>query len=299
MVEWYRNEKRKRKIKMQDLYEILSISRQAIHQGLRANREDINACERQLKEAMVIRKTHRRMGCRKIANQVKTKRYGRDKTEQLLLENGLRIHRKRKHIRTTQSQAEMYFPNLIEGLILTNKNQVIQTDITYFRIGENHYYIVFIIDIYTRLITGYNVGQTMKAEENIKALLMAIRTRNGDNLEGMIHHSDKGSQYIDKDYLGLIKENNIVISMCRNAWENAYTERINRTIKEEYLEPMNINNFAALKREVKKAVYLYNHKRPHQRLYKQMTPIEFEHYLTTINQNEHPEMLLYKAVQKL
>ena len=128
---------------------------------------------------------------------------------------------------------------------------------------------------------------------------MSIKTRNGDDLVGMIHHSDKGSQYIDKDYLGLIKANKMVVSMCSYAWENAYTERINRTIKEEYLETMEITNFAALKRAVKKAVYLYNHKRPHQRLYRQMTPIDFEQYLTTINQNEHPEMPLYKDIQKL
>lgn len=128
---------------------------------------------------------------------------------------------------------------------------------------------------------------------------MAIKTRDGDNLAGMIHHSDKGSQYIFKDYLSLIQKNDIVVSMCQYAWENAYTERINRTIKEEYLEPMEIKNFATLKRAVKKAVYLYNHQRPHQRLYKQMTPIQFEYYLTSITQNEHPEMPLYQATQKL
>lgn len=136
MVEWYRSERRKRAIKMESVYEILSISRQAVHKGLRTIEKDINYSDRLLKGAMLIRQTHRKMGCRKIANQIKIKQYGRDKTEHLLLQNGLRIHHKRKHIRTTQSQTEQYYPNLIEGLILTDKNQVIQTDITYFIIGE-------------------------------------------------------------------------------------------------------------------------------------------------------------------
>jgi transposase InsO family protein len=186
----------------------------------------------------------------------------------------------------------MYYPNLIKGLVLTNKNQVIQTDITYFIIGEEHYYLVFIIDVYTRLIIGYNVSRTLKATENIKALQMGIKMRQqtDDNLENMIHHSDKGSQYIDKDYLDLLQQHKIIISMCDYAWENAYTERINRTIKEEYLETMEINDFAALK----KAVYLYNHERPHQSI-QQMTPVQFEQYIKSIDENQRPRMKLYEA----
>lgn len=239
------------------------------------------------------------MGCRKIANRIKMNSYGRDKTERVLLNSGFRIMRKLKYIRTTDRQEQMYFPNLIQGLILNNKNQVIQTDITYYSIGEDHYYIVFIIDVYTRFITGYNVSNTLKATENIKALEMLLKVRAEDDLTGMIHHSDKGSQYIDKKYLSLISTYDMSISMCDYAWENAYSERINRTIKEEYLETRPISSLSQLKKEVKRAVYLYNHERAHTNLYKQMSPAQFESYLLTIDKSDYPPMQLYEPVEEV
>jgi putative transposase len=280
-------------IKMEQVYPILNITRQAYHKALSKQSEQKDCSDKLIHRAEKIRMKHRRMGCRKIARRIKVSGYGRDKTERLLLESGFRIARKIKYVKTTQRQMEMYFPNLLQGLILNGKNQVVQIDITYFIIGESHYYIVFIIDVYTRIITGYNVSDTLKASENIKALEMALKLREEDDLTGMIHHSDKGSQYIDKDYLLLIGKYDISVSMCDYAWENAYSERINRTIKEEYLETKEIKNFHQLKKEVKRAVYLYNHERGHDNLYKHMSPTEFEQYLLTIDVDQYPQMELY------
>jgi transposase InsO family protein len=277
-------------IKMQALYQTFDITRQAVHQGSKREEDQLQVSDKLIMQAQGVRKNHPRMGCRKIANRIKVPGQGRDKVETLLLHKGFRIKRKLKHIRTTQSQREMYFPNLIQGLKLNNKNQVIQTDITYYRVGDNHYYITFLIDVYTRLIIGYNVGKTLKATENIKALMMAIKTRTGDNLQGLIHHSDRGSQYINKEYLELVKGKGMLVSMCNYAWENAYGERINRTIKEEYLEARTIRNFIHLKQEVSRSVYLYNHDRGHHSLHG-MTPVEFEKHL---NENAGMEMTLYQ-----
>lgn len=280
---------------MEQVYERLNLTRQAFHKfggkALRQQQDDHHL----VKCAASLRDKHHRMGCRKIANRIKITGYGRDKTERLLLKSGFRIPRKIKHVKTTQRQREMYFPNLIEGLKLKRKNRVIQTDITYYGVGEDHYYIVFILDVYTRLITGYNVSSTLKASENIKALKMALRCRQGQDHSMLIHHSDKGSQYINKEYLELLKSNGIQVSMCDYAWENAYCERLNRTIKEEYLETRNIQTLEQLKIEVKRAVNLYNTDRGHQKLYKQMSPFQFEQFLTTTDTNQHPEMELYSA----
>jgi putative transposase len=284
---------------MEQVYPILDITRQAYHKAVRKQSVQKESNRQLIHQAERIRMKHRRMGCRKIASRIKIRGYGRDKTERVLLQSGFRIARKIKHVKTTQRQREMYFPNLIEGLILKGKNQVIQTDITYFIIGENHYYIVFIMDVYTRLITGYNVSDSLKASENIKALEMAFKARAGDNLTGMIHHSDKGSQYIDKDYLSLIGKYNVSVSMCDYAWENAYCERINRTIKEEYLETREIKNLNQLKKEVKRAVHLYNQERGHDNLYKQMSPEEFEQYLLTIDAGQYPQMKLYEPPEEV
>jgi putative transposase len=284
---------------MESIYQILQVTRQAVHQDSKRVGLKMQTCDRLIVQAKRVRKDHPQMGCRKIANRIRIKGHGRDKTESLLMQSGFRIKRKIKHVRTTQSQRELYFPNLIQGLKLNNKNQVTQTDITYYRIGEDHYYITFLIDVYSRMITGYNVGTTLKAEENIKALLMAIKTRRNDDLKGMIHHSDRGSQYIDKEYIELLKNNGIQISMCNYAWENAYGERINRTIKEEYLDVWLIRNFMELKRKVSRAVYLYNHDRNHNNLYGKMSPIKFEKYIETTGDNSEREMSLYQPSETL
>lgn len=281
---------------MEAIYQSFEISRQAIHQSITHQRRRIQCADKLIIQAQSVRKNHPRMGCRKIAWRIRSKGFGRDKVESLLLQNGFRIKRRVKHVRTTQSQRQVYFPNLIQGIKLNNKNQVVQTDITYYSVGANHYYITFLIDVYTRHIIGYNVGKTLKASENIKALMMAIRTRSGEKLQGLIHHSDRGSQYINKEYLSLLESNGIEVSMCNYAWENAYGERINRTIKEEYLEPRSIHNFIQLKREVSKAVRLYNHDRSHNGLHDKMSPIEFEKY---ISENGGMEISLYQPSEIL
>lgn len=224
------------------------------------------------------------------------KGWGRDKVEELLLDNGYRVHYPSNYSRTTQAQYELYFPNLIEGLELNNINQVIQTDITYYRVGDKFYYLVFLVDVYSRRITGYAVSKTLAAEGNIKALNRMLVTRKNDSLMAVIHHSDKGSQYIDKEYLKILKENKIQISMCHEAWENAYSERINRTIKEEYLDGWEIKDFAMLNRFVKKAVNHYNTKRRHQNL-KWQTPTQFEKHVKNLQPAERMKMKLYKHLE--
>jgi len=91
----------------------------------------------------------------------------------------------------------------------------------------------------------------------------------------MIHHSDRGSQYTYGVYLELLKQHHCSISMSLIAQENAYAERIHRTIKEEYLSHWNPQTYEQLLRAVKKAVDHYNTKRPHNHLNK-LSPVEFE-----------------------
>lgn len=89
--------------------------------------------------------------------------YGRDKTEDLLLAGGFRVYYPPNYVKTTQSIRTNQFDNLIEGLKITNINKVVQTDITYLWIKERFYYLVFIIDVYSRLITGYHASCGLEA----------------------------------------------------------------------------------------------------------------------------------------
>jgi len=281
---------------MKDVYDVAGISKQAVHQyRIRQLGNAIKNIEF-FERADKIREEHPGAGCRKMALDMICKGWGRDKIEVLLLSNGYRICYPPNYMRTTQSQDEMYFPNLIEGLELTNINQVVQTDITYYRAGDKFYYLVFIIDVYSRRIVGYAASKTLEAEGNIRALNRMLETRRDASIAEMIHHSDKGSQYIDKGYLKILETNQIRISMCKEAWENAYSERVNRTIKEEYLDGWEIKDFATLSGCLKKAIDHYNKKRRHQRLDWQ-TPMQFERNVKNMALGDRPKLKLYKHLE--
>ena len=281
---------------MKDLYAVVGISKQAVQQYHMRQLKASKVTCKFFEQADLIRREHPRSGCRKMAMDMVCKGWGRDKIENLLLGNGYRVCYPVNFCRTTKSQHQLYFPNLIEGLELNKINQVVQTDITYYRIGEKFYYLVFIIDVYSRRIVGYAVNKTLEAEGNIKALKRMFTIRQNDSLENMIHHSDKGSQYIDQIYLKLLKARDIRISMCNEAWENAYSERINKTIKEEYLDGWDITDFATLCRLTRKAVHHYNFKRRHQSLTWQ-TPIEFERNVENLDPANRPKFKLYKQLE--
>src|SRR5699024_4694017 len=105
------------------------------------------------------------------------------------------------------------FDNLIEGRVVSGPNQVWQSDITFIKVGETFYYLTFIIDVYSRRIVGYAVSKNLRAEANLRALKQALANCSTAQLKGLVHHSDRGSQYTDGRYLALLRRHNICISM--------------------------------------------------------------------------------------
>lgn len=172
--------------------------------------------------------------------------------------------------------------NLTVDLAIRDINQLWTSDITYFQIGVDEYlYIVFIIDVYSRRILGYNVSDNLRAESNLKALGMAIRLRGIEEYDDLIHHSDKGVQYTSKAYTSLLEKHNIKISMCNIVYENTHIERVNGIIKNEYLTNYSIKTISECKKVLKKSVENYNAFRPHWSL-DLKSPITFENELAKI-----------------
>ena len=110
----------------------------------------------------------------------------------------------------------------------------------------------------------------MRATANMIALEMGVKSFGYPKY----HHSDRGAQYIYKKYVEKLEKNGTKISMALSAQDNAYAERINQTIKNEYLYYWKPRNYIELQRMVKKAVFHYNNKRAHNHLNK-MKPMEF------------------------
>jgi transposase InsO family protein len=199
---------------------------------------------------------------------------GRDKFERFCFSNGFKLAVRRSFHRTTNSSGVIHFPNLVEGKKVTGINQVWVSDITYYRIGEKFYYLTFILDLYSRFLVGYSVSKNLSLEQTtLPALEMAINT--GRPVKGLIFHSDGGGQYYGNIWKNLTGRLKIKNSMCDNVYENAHAERLNGTIKNDYLEPMGAEEYDKLVADTKNTSWLYNYERPHQSLGK-MSPHQFE-----------------------
>lgn len=255
---------------MNRLYKVVGVSKQAVNQYSKRQILFDENVQNLIIEAEELRAEHPGCGVEKMYNTLKPDFIGRDRFIDLFMDLGFRLKKKKNYRRTTYASSR-YYPNLIKGMSLNAPSMIWQSDITYIEVGDRFYYAVFIIDVYTKKIVGYQVSNHMRATANLNALEQALK----DNEAPMIHHSDRGSQYICKEYNDLLKSNNSKISMALCGQDNAYAERINRTIKEESLDHWNPKTFEQLKRCMDKAVNHYNNKRPHNNIGK-LRPIEFE-----------------------
>lgn len=263
---------------MNSLYRSIGISKQSFHQKLDRLRLIKSEQGQLLLLIYQIREDHPTMGIRDMYYKLRPLSMGRDVFEVFCKAEGLMSKRTKNWHRTTDSSGVVRFDNLLLDLDIVRINQVWQSDITYFEVNKRFYYIIFIIDAFSRRIIGYHVSQRLTTEQTtLPALKMAIKQRikQQQSVEGLIFHSDGGGQYYDKEFLKLTGKYNIINSMCEYAWENGKAERLNGVIKNNYLIHRCINNFEELQKEVDRSVYLYNNEKPHIKLQRK-SPIEFE-----------------------
>lgn len=272
---------------MNTLYKTIGVSKQAVYQYAKRQLIFDTNVSNLVTEAEELRYEHPGCGVEKMYDTLKPDFIGRDRFVDTMMDLGFRVKRRRNYKRTTIS-SKIYYPNLIKGMEVNRPSQIWQSDITYIPVGGKHYYAVFIIDVYTKKIVGYQVSDHMRATANVQALQMALSKHPPPE----VHHSDRGSQYIYKDYISLLKKQGSQISMALSAQDNAYAERINRTIKEEYIDHWKPKTFSELKRFVKKAVIQYNVRRPHNNLEKR-SPIEFEKQWSTMKDNNKPKLTIF------
>ncbi|MCK5538392.1 MAG: IS3 family transposase [Bacteroidales bacterium] len=267
------------------------MSRQNFHNRIKKEEKQTLFFQQLLEILMEVRKEHPRLSARKIHKMLNIQGIGINKFEQFVSSSGLKVRKFRSAIITTRSLGFMY-PNLTHGLHIRSINQLWSSDITYFITADQTYYIVLLIDVYSRRIIGYTASDNMKAVNNLQTLRMAFIIRKEKKYQNLIHHSDKGSQYGSIAYLELLNGAKIKISMAANSLENAYSERINGIIKNEYLIHMYITTLITLQAALKKVVKLYNETRPHMEL-GYLSPVKFEKKMMKISEKDRPEMILY------
>lgn len=256
------------------LYTCIDITKQGVWDHFRREQAELEMIERVIRQVDKRRKKHPGAGLEKLYNQLNPQGIGRDKFCRIFAQLGYGVRRITNPLRTT-IPAHKVFDNLIEGRVVNGPNQVWQSDITYIKVADRVYYLTFILDVYTRRIVGYAVSINLRAEANIRALQMALGKFSKQQLKECVHHSDRGSQYTAGDYLRILRNYDMQISMGGKAQDNAFAERINGIIKNEYLIPWAVSSFAQLKTRTRMAVSDYNTKRHHRSLGK-CSPAEYE-----------------------
>lgn len=278
---------------MRAVYLLCGISKQSHHQALRRARDLEGKKAVYVGFMAEVREMHPGMGLRTMHEHFRPEGIGRDAFIALGLVEGFRLAVVRNHVRTTWSVKNRRYRNLLGGRRFTGINQVWSSDLFYFQLNGRHYYVVLIMDVYSRRIVGHSVADNMRAENNVAALRMALTLRGVENYGGkLVHHSDRGSQYVSDDYTELLEEYGILVSMCDDVYENTHIERANGTIKNGYLNRWDNRDEGTLFRNVSRAVASYN-QRPHQSLPNKMTPIAFESYINELNDDEKPVLEIY------
>lgn len=263
---------------MNALYRTLSVTKQAFHQRLDHHLHRQDEQQQLLPLVNEIRKEHPRLSARQMYFMIQPRFMGRDQFEAFCFENGFKIERKRSFHRTTNSLGVTRFNNLIAEIELTGVNQVWVSDITYYRIQDRFFYLTFIMDLYSRFIVGYSAAENLLTEyTTLPALKMAILYRSVN--PGLIFHSDGGGQYYSKQFLEVTRAHQIRNSMGETVFENPNAERINGTIKNDYLECYHPLNFQTLKKSLERAVRNYN-SRPHS-AHRRVSPRSFEQRSTS------------------
>lgn len=278
---------------MTNLYALAAISRQGHFEALKRMAELEARALCYLGFIDQIRQDHPGMGLRKIYEQFSPDGIGRDSFIAMGLAYGYRLSAPPPKVeRTTYAYKGHRYGNLLGGATLTDVNQAWVSDMFYYPLQERHYYVVLIMDLYSRRILGFSVAENMRAENTVAALQLALSVRGiGHYGNKLIHHSDRGSQYVSDAYTALLEQRGIRISMCVEVLENAHSERVNGTIKNAYLKRWAINSSSDLYTCTQKAVTSYND-RLHESL--GMTPNAYETHLKTVAPDDRKPMKLFQ-----
>lgn len=222
-----------------------------------------------------IREDHPKMGAREMYYKIQPSLMGRDKFEIFCFDNGFRVVKTRNYRKTTNSSGVVRFPNMVEGYELTGVYQVLVSDITYYELNGKFYYQTFMMDLYSREILGHSVSKSLRTEETtLAALKKVVRKIGRHNLRGTIIHSDGGGQYYDIEFRKYTERLKMVNSMGKDVYENPHAERVNGTIKNDYVKPWNPDSYAELQQYTAKAIINYNTDKPHSSL-ERLTPVQY------------------------
>jgi putative transposase len=202
---------------------------------------------------------------------------GETRLRRIIRENQLQAKQIKRFVKTTWSDHdELVHPNLLREMTVTDVNQVWVADITYIRVLAGFVYLATVLDVYSRKVIGWAISVSLDRKLTLAALRMAIEKRKPP--AGVIHHSDRGVQYLCKEYVALLLEYKFHISCSNkgNPYDNAFAESFFKTLKNEEVDLQKYRDiFDVLDRVPEFLDDLYNERRVHSKL-DYLSPNEFE-----------------------
>lgn len=223
------------------LCRVMEVSRSGFYDYLRRQnrKEEMNRekLELLLKVKEIFEESQGSYGRRRMSKQLRLEGYevGPHQAKSLMRDLGLEVKSKRRYRVTTQSRHDYpVAPNLLNRDFNPSRaNQAWVGDITYLWTAEGWLYLAVLLDLYSRRVIGRCVDDHMRVDLVKEALLQAIWSRKPK--PGLIHHSDRGSQYACKDYQALLNTHQITPSMSRkgNCWDNAVAESFFKSLKSD------------------------------------------------------------------
>ncbi|MBI2767983.1 MAG: IS3 family transposase [Burkholderiales bacterium] len=265
------------------LCELLSVSRSGLNAArVRAPSRRAQDDEQLVRQVRDSQRKHRgRYGRRRMTTEV-SEAQGRPvnhkRVARVMREHELQSHKRRRFrvVTTDSKHAHPVAPNLLErDFKATAPNQKWLADMTYVPTKEGWLYLALVLDLYARKLVGWAMSETMRQELTLSALDVALGWRDPD--AGLVHHSDRGSQYAAKDYRGKLKARGIKVSMSRkgDCWDNAPMESVNGTLKVECVNDVHFETRDEARQAIVEYIGYYNTERRHSSL-GNIAPAEFE-----------------------
>ncbi len=203
---------------------------------------------------------------------------GKKRVERLMKSAGIAVRTHRRYVTTTDSDHDQPIaPNLLQqDFTAAAPNQRWVTDITYIPTEEGWLFLASILDLYSRKIVGWAMQPTMHTSLVLKALDMAVVDR--QPTPGLIHHSDRGSQYASEDYRRKLAEHGMVASMSRSGccYDNAAAESFWHTLKNELIHRRKFQTRADATQAIFEYIEVfYNRTRLHSTI-GNVSPVDYE-----------------------
>lgn len=277
---------------LKDICSMLEITRQSYYK--KVNKESLETTIFNTLEDIVIKNRHAksRAGLRSIFHKENLCTIiGLNKFENEMSLRGLSLKPYKSYIKTTDSRGHHHkYDNLISGLMITEENQVIVGDITYYDSNSVSFYIFHFVDYYTlevKALVGNINMEGINAEKALRQLIVYNKKKRYNHK--LILHTDGGGQYRSNQFQYMLKEAQIRPSQAKNCLENGLSERLNGILKNEYLVDYDIKTKRQLDKALKRIKHDINNVWPSKRLnYK--TPKLFASLVKEISKKNRPRV---------